>query len=211
MTVAALVLAAGSSSRLGTPKQLLPIEGRPLVRHVVEAATASSCDAVAVVLGAHAPRIESAIGAADVVFLPNARWIEGMASSIRAGVAWADAGGFDAVMVLVSDQLRITTAHLDALVRAHGEDGRPTASRYCDVLGVPAIFPRSHFGALMALVGDRSARDVLRDAGDGVAAVDWHDGTYEVDVPHSLTRLRLASPPERRVRRTTPRARARSR
>jgi molybdenum cofactor cytidylyltransferase len=164
-----------------------------------------------VVLGAHAPRIESAIGTLDVVFLPNTRWIEGMASSIRAGVAWADSGGFDAVMVVVSDQLRITAAHLDALVRAHRADGKPAASRYCDVLGVPAVFPRSHFGALMALVGDRGARDVLREAGDDVVTVEWHDGAYDVDVPHHITRLRLASPPERRVRRTTPRARARSR
>ncbi|HEY2365499.1 MAG TPA: NTP transferase domain-containing protein, partial [Polyangiaceae bacterium] len=96
--IAALVLAAGSSNRLGTPKQLVPIDGRPLVRHVVEAANASSCDAVAVILGAHAQRIEGAIGGLDVVMLPNARWIEGMASSIRVGVAWADAHAFDAVV-----------------------------------------------------------------------------------------------------------------
>jgi len=211
--IAALVLAAGSSNRLGTPKQLVPVDGRPLVRHVVEAANASSCDAVAVILGAHAQRIEGAIGGLDVVLLPNARWIEGMASSIRVGVAWADALDFDAVMIVVADQLRITREHLDALVVAHRKGNVMTASRYCGVLGVPAVFPRSSYPALMSLAGDRGARDVLRGA-SGVAEVDWGDGAFDLDVPADLSRItprRLGSPLERPVRRTTPRARARSR
>lgn len=211
--IAALVLAAGSSNRLGTPKQLVPIDGRPLVRHVVEAANASSCDAVAVVVGAHARRIEEAIGGLDVVTLPNARWIEGMASSIRVGVAWAAAQAFDAVMIVVADQLRITRDHLDALVLAHREGEVMAASRYCGVLGVPAVFPRSSYTSLMALAGDRGARDVLR-ATPGVAEVAWGDGAFDLDVPADLSRItprRLGSPHERPARRTTPRARARSR
>ena len=212
--IAALVLAAGSSNRLGTPKQLLPVDGRPLVRHVVEAANASSCDAVAVILGAHAQRIEGAIGGLDVVMLPNTRWIEGMAASIRVGVAWADAQDFDAVMIVVADQLRITRDHLDALVLAHRERNVISASKYCGVLGVPAVFPRSAFASLMALAGDRGARDVLRASSDDVAEVAWDDGAFDIDVPADLSRLtprRLGSPLERPVRRTTQRARARSR
>ena len=211
--IAALVLAAGASNRLGTPKQLLPVDGRPLVRHVVEAASASSCDAVAVILGAHAQRIEGAIGGLDVVMLPNARWIEGMASSIRVGVAWADARDFDAVVIVVADQLRITRDHLDALVKAHRKGNVMAASKYCGVLGVPAVFPRSSYPSLMALVGDRGARDVLRATPD-VAEVAWGDGAFDVDVPADLSRVtprRLGSPLERHARRTTPRARARSR
>ena len=214
MIIAALVLAAGSSNRLGTPKQLVPVDGQPLVRHVVEAATASSCDAVAVVTGAHAQRIEAAIGGLDVVCLPNARWIEGMASSIRTGVAWADASDFDAVLILTGDQHRITRDHVDALVKTHRLAGAITASRYCGVLGVPAVFPRAAYGSLMALAGDRGARDVLRASANEVDAVDWSDGALDVDVPADLARLtprRLGSPLERPARRTTPRARARSR
>lgn len=207
--IAALVLAAGSSNRLGTPKQLLPVDGRPLVRHVVEAANASSCDAVAVVLGAHARRIEGAIGGLDVVVLPNARWIEGMAASIRVGVGWAAAQAFDAVMIVVADQLRVTRDHLDALVIAHRRDKVMSASKYCGVLGVPAVFPRSAYPSLMALAGDRGARDVLR-ASSEVAEVDWEDGAFDVPPSH-VTPRRSGSLPERPARRTTQRARARSR
>ncbi|HEX4513897.1 MAG TPA: nucleotidyltransferase family protein [Polyangiaceae bacterium] len=213
MIIAALVLAAGSSNRLGTPKQLVPIDGQPLVRHVVRAANESCCDAVAVILGAHAQRIEGALGGLDIVMLPNARWIEGMASSIRVGVAWADAQDFDAVMIVVADQLRITRDHIDALVQEHRKNGAMAASKYCDVLGVPAVFPRSTYPSLMALAGDRGARDVLRASND-VAEVDWSDGAFDVDVPADLSRLtprRVGSPPERHVHRRTPRARARSR
>jgi molybdenum cofactor cytidylyltransferase len=208
--IAALVLAAGSSNGLGTPKQLVPIDGQPLVRHVVQAAIASSCDAVAVILGAHAQRIEGAIGGLDVVTLSNARWIEGVASSIRVGVAWASAQEFDAVMIVAADQLRITRNHLDALVAAHREADLIAASRYSGVLGVPAVFPRSSYASLMALAGDRGARDVLR-ATEHVAEVDWDDGGA-LDLEESrVTRRRVASPPQRPLRRTTQRARARSR
>lgn len=213
MTIAALVLAAGSPNRLGAPKQLVPVAGRPLVRHVAEAATGSVCDAVAVILGAHAQRVEAALEGLDVVCLPNARWIEGMASSIRAGVAWADAQGFDDVVVLVADQLRVTRDHVDALVRTQRRGHTMTASRYCGVLGVPAIFGRPHFPALMALVGDRGARDVLR-ASPEIAAVDWTDGAFDIDAPQDVLRLtppRAPSPAEPRARRATPRGRARSR
>ncbi len=201
MTIAALVL-VGSTNRFGTPKHLIPIDGRPLVRHVVEAAVSSSCDAVAVVVGAHAARVESALEGLDVVCLPNARWIEGMASSIRAGVAWADARGFDDVVVLVADQLRVTNDHVDALVRTHRRGHAMTASRYCNVLGVPAVFARSRFPALMSLVGDRGARDVLVDVPD-VATVDWREA--------AVTPLRVPSRAAPRARRETPRSRARSR
>jgi molybdenum cofactor cytidylyltransferase len=210
--IAALVLAAGSSNRLGTPKQLAPIDGRPLVRHVVEAANESCCDAVAVILGAHAQRVEEAIGGLDVVTLPNARWIEGVASSIRVGVSWADAQAFDAVMIVAADQLRVTREHLDALVSEHRKNGAIAASNHCGALGVPAVFPRAVYPSLMALAGDRGARDVLAAASSSVAEVAWNDDDDEhFSDSWRVTPRRVGSPFARPVRRTTQRARARSR
>ncbi len=207
MTVAALVLAAGSSNRLGTPKQLLPIEGRPLVRHVASAAR-SSCDAVAVVVGAHATRIESALAGLDVVCLMNARWMEGVASSVRTGVGWAAERGFDGVMLLAADQLLVTREHLDALLRAHKRDRAMVASRYCGVLGVPAVFSRSKFQTLMALAGDRGAREVLRESIHDVLPVDWIDGAFDLDAPrHVPPYMVKTSMPERVTRPACPRAR----
>jgi CTP:molybdopterin cytidylyltransferase MocA len=114
-------------------------------------------------------------------------------------------------MIVFADQLRITRDHLDALVVAHRKGKVTAASRYCGVIGVPAVFPRSSFPSLMMLAGDRGARDVLR-ATSGVAEVDWSDGMLDLDdVPARVTPRRLGSPYARPVRRTTPRARERSR
>lgn len=172
MTLAAIVLATGAPSAVGVPRQLALVDdGRPLVRVVVEAATRSVSDAVVVVIGPHAERIERAIAGLDVVQLRNARWIEGAASSIRAGVAWADAQGFDSIVLASADRNRTTTEHLDALVKLHRRGNPIVASRHYGALGLPAVFGRECFRDLMGLLGDRGARDVIASS-ESVAAID---------------------------------------
>ncbi len=171
MTVAAVVLA--STVPMAVPKQLLEDGGLPLVRRVTLAATTSCADAVVVITGGpHAARIARALEGLDFVELPNPRWIEGAASSIRAGVAWADAQGFDAVTLIESDRSRASAEHLDALARLHRRGNAIAATRHADVLGLPACFGRAVFRDLMALLGDRGANDVIRAASE-IGVVDW--------------------------------------
>jgi CTP:molybdopterin cytidylyltransferase MocA len=202
--VGAVVLAAGASRRLGSPKQLVAVDGVPLVRQAALAALASS-DAVAVVVGAHASRVARALDGLDVFVLWNDAWREGMASSIRAGAAWARARRLGALIVMVADQPRITARHLERLRIAHGRTRGIAASRYAGALGVPAIFPREHFASLLALTGDRGARMLVRS--DARAFVDWQGGALDVDTPRQLSRA--TAPKRPRIRRgASPRSRA---
>lgn len=189
MTVAALVLAAGASRRLGQPKQLVSIEGVPLVRRIAQHALAA-CDAVCVVLGACADEVELALSGLPVALAHAPDWREGMAASLRRGVAWASVAGHDAVAVFTCDQPRLTTEHARLLVayfRAGG--GLAVASRYADTIGVPAVFSRARFAELLSLRGDQGARSLLRTDPD-VIELDWPDGELDLDTPADLASVR---------------------
>ena len=181
--VAAILLAAGSSSRLGQPKQLLPFRRTTLLRLMATEARAA-CDDVVVIVGARADAMREALRGADVAILHNDEWTEGMASSVRLGVAWAAARGASA-LVMVADQPRLDRAHLARLVDAHRNGARIAASAYAGIVGVPAVFAPDTFVALRGLRGDEGARRVLRSSRD-VVAIDWPEGARDVDVAASL-------------------------
>jgi CTP:molybdopterin cytidylyltransferase MocA len=178
--IACAVLAAGGSRRLGRPKQLETYAGKPLVRHVVDEVTSSSCDAVAVVLGANAAHIAPALQGARATVLENAAWEEGIASSVRTSATWAIASGAGALVLVLADQPLIDGAHVDRLITAFRSGAPAAASLYGGALGVPALFDASLFDALLALEGDRGAARVLRGC-EGAASVSWPEGAVDVD------------------------------
>lgn len=183
--VAAVVLAAGGSRRLGHPKQLLLHDGRSLVRRTVEAALAAGCAPVVVVLGAHPEAVRAALAGLDVAFSVNPRWRDGMASSIRCGVERLSAEeGVRAALLLVCDQPRLTAAVLGRLIAEFdGAAGRRVACRYADTVGVPALFERSLFGELLGLTGDRGAKALLQADPERLRVVPWPEGELDVDEP----------------------------
>jgi molybdenum cofactor cytidylyltransferase len=181
--VAAIVLAAGASTRLGEgrSKQLLRYQGRTLLRHSVEQALASSCRPVIVVLGAEVERCQRELEGLDVQVALNPSWAEGMGSSIRAGMTAlaAAAPGARAVVITLCDQPLVTGAFIDRLAERYvaeaGDSGmgsgiavrsavaEPTvAAEYDGQPGVPALFPRSRFAELSRLDGAAGARRLLR-------------------------------------------------
>ena len=187
-SVAAVVLAAGGSRRLGRPKQLVEREGVPLVRHAVVEAAHAPVDAVAVVLGAAHEAVAAALGDTRVAHLLNPDWAEGLATSIHVAVRWGEARAADALLFVLCDQPRLTRAHLAALCAAHARTGRPVASGYGGTYGVPALVPAPLFSALCALTGDQGAARVLRQRPD-VEVVDWPDGALDIDTEADLARL----------------------
>jgi len=196
--IACAVLAAGASSRLGTPKQLVSLGGRPLVRRAVDEARASGCEDLAVVVGAHAGRVERAVAGSGAVVLRNGRWSDGVGTSIAQAACWAIARGDAALVLLVCDQPRLSSLHIDALVaawrdsEAAGQEAM-VASEYDGVRGVPAIFPASSFGELARLEGDRGGASLLR--GDRhVLGVPWQAGALDVDTPRELELLGALDP-----------------
>ena len=184
--VGCAILAAGAGRRFGGPKQLAPIDGVPLLRRAAEAACASACDGVAVVLGAGRDQLGSLIDGLPVDRLDNPRWQSGMASSIRLATSWARRRGWAALLIAVADQPRLRPAHLDALIAAYSRGRTMAASLYAGVRGVPAIFPAHCYSELEELVGDTGARALLRNPNRPVACVAWPDGARDVDLRADL-------------------------
>jgi molybdenum cofactor cytidylyltransferase len=190
LSIVCVVLAAGDSTRLGTPKQLLSLHDEPLVRRAVQAACATSCEHVAVVLGAHAAEVSSALGVCRAHRLYNPAWASGgMSSSMHAAVHWATHTKADALLLCVCDQPHLGAAHLTALITAYARERRSIASRYQGALGVPALIEARYFDRLLAIVGDRGAAPLLR-SGIEVGALDWPDGAVDLDTELDVARFR---------------------
>jgi molybdenum cofactor cytidylyltransferase len=187
--VAAVLLAAGGSTRMGEPKQLIRLEGRSLVRRASEVALQSRCDALFVVAGAQSDAIRSELSDLRAAVVIAENWHEGLSRSIRRGVDAVSRSAnptFDALLLLLADQPKITSAHLDALI-----DGYPTneaamvATQYADTLGVPAVFGRRHFTALRALEGDRGGKTLLL-ANPATGRVPFEPAAVDIDTRGDL-------------------------
>jgi len=185
--VATVVLAAGGSRRLGHPKQIVEVAGEPLVRRVTSACIALGAGPVGVVVGAEAERVAAAIGALRVARIDNPAWQDGMASSIRAGVAWARTTSANALVIALADQPLITAKHLGALRDAWLAGAPIAASRFDGVLGPPALFDRARWDDLDKLEGDRGAAALLR--APDIAAIEWAGGALDVDTPDDVRML----------------------
>lgn len=176
------LLAAGASTRLGRPKQLLPLGGKPLVLRVFEQLRAAACDRYAVVLGSSAAEVGAAFEALPCDQLDNPAWSEGMASSIRVAARWAMAEQLGALLLAVCDQPKLTAAHVRALCAARTRPGVTVASGYAETCGAPALFDAGWFARLASLEGDRGAGALLRDD-PSVVVVPWPDGVVDIDTP----------------------------
>ena len=186
-----VLLAAGASTRLGSPKQLLALDGKPLLVRAAEAALASPAWPVVVVLGAHAERIRPTLARLPVLVAENPAWTEGMAASIRAGVTTLQqfSRHLDGALLALCDQPAFSAATIERLLAARAESGRSiVAARYSGRLGAPALFLREHFPALAALTGEEGARALLHADPERVAAVDLPELAVDLDTPDDVAR-----------------------
>jgi molybdenum cofactor cytidylyltransferase len=185
----AIVLAAGASTRFGSAKQLVRVAGRPLMHTAVARAADVAGSAVIVVLGARAAELAPLLthSAASVVI--NRDWREGIASSIRAGVARLPSS-CGAVLLMLADQAAVTSEDLKRLAGVwRRQPHYIAAARYGTTTGVPAIFPRSTFVDLSALRGDVGARALLQRNPDRVVRVPMASAAIDVDTPEDLLSL----------------------
>lgn len=184
--VAAVVLAAGDSTRMGWPKQLLRFDGESLVRRAARTALASQCAGVFVVLGAHAAAVARELDGLALTLVQNPQWQEGMSRSIRVAVEAVAAAQprFDGLLIVLADQPAVTTALLDRLIAAS-----PTAPaglvacEYAGTVGAPALFARRHYDALRALHGDRGGKAVLIAYADAVVQIPFPPASIDLDTP----------------------------
>lgn len=179
--IAGLVLAAGGSRRFGSPKQLAPLDGRPLLERALAAmAAVPGLVRVAVTLGAHADEILAAVELHGAEVVRVAGWQQGQAASLRAGVA-ALAPHADAIVVTLGDQPRMAPAAIARVAAARG--GGPARAAYAGVPGHPVLLPRALFPAIAELRGDAGARELLA----GAALIECgDDAPRDVDTPQQL-------------------------
>jgi CTP:molybdopterin cytidylyltransferase MocA len=183
-----LLLAAGGASRFGSAKQAARLDGTPLLRLMLARAQELAGPAVSVVLGAHAAELVPLISGVSASILVNRQWQEGIASSIRLGLERLP-GGCDGVLLLLADQVQVGTPDLARLAAAwRRQPLLAAAAQYDGRLGVPAIFPRSAFGTLLQLRGDRGAQGWLRAHAERVAAVPMPRAAIDIDTPEDLAR-----------------------
>jgi len=191
--VAAVVLAAGGSTRMGRPKPLLPWRGRSLLRHAAEVARAGGCDPAVVVLGGAADRLRPELDDTQVTVVENPAWDQGPGTSVRAGLAAV--GSADAVVFLACDQPFVDAAHVRRLIAAHRATGRPmAASEYGGTVGVPALFARAVFPELHRLAPAAGARQLLARRPDRVAVVPFPAGAIDLDTPEDYARWLTEDP-----------------
>jgi molybdenum cofactor cytidylyltransferase len=192
--VAAIVLAAGSASRMGQLKQLLPYGRRTLVAHSVQQAIDAGFGPVVVVVGAESAAVRAAVAAQPVEIAQNERWQLGMGSSVAVGIQQLQevTPNSAAVAILVADQPFVTADHLQNMRRLLYTDSAPiVAAEYNGTLGVPALFRRELFGTLASLPADAGARHVLRDSGFAVTPFPLPDAAMDIDTPEDLVALRV--------------------
>lgn len=179
-----VILAAGASTRLGEPKQLLKYNDVTLMQHALDEALAAGAQKVFVVLGSGGEEIAGQINKKQANILFNKNWEEGIASSIREGLQQSLllSANVDVLILMVCDQPYVNAALLKNLVNEYIESGKPiVASQYKDTLGTPVLFHKSFFPQLLKLKGDNGAKKILMDNRDHVQAVRFPLGDIDID------------------------------
>ena len=183
-----ILLAAGASTRMGQPKQLLPFKGETLIRHTAKVALQTTCRPVVIVIPLNQPLFQKELEDLNVILVESEDAAPGMSTSIHAGLVrmQVEAPQCLAILFLVVDQPFINAAHLTNLVNASTESEKSiVASAYKDQLGVPALFDKKWFPALMQLTGDQGARKLLKAYPDEVHAISFPEGAFDLDTPEN--------------------------
>lgn len=201
--VGAVILAAGGSTRFGQPKQLLNLRGETLVGRAVRAAAVAGCEPILVVVGENSAAIKLAVDirdsrilsfsglerAARPIIIENGEWRRGVGTSIRRGLEQLP-NFVEAAVLLTCDQPYLDASILSQLIAAFAETGKPiVASGYADTLGIPALFHRSCFAALLALPDDSGAKPLIASRPNDIAAVPFEKGAIDIDTPSDFQRL----------------------
>jgi molybdenum cofactor cytidylyltransferase len=190
--IAAVVLAAGRASRMGSNKLVAELDGEPIVRRCVRAVLGSQARPVVVVTGHEAEAVRGALAGLDVQLVHNPAFAEGMSTSLRAGLAAV--GAASAALICLGDMPRLRPQHLDALIAAHrGGDPAQIVVPTCDrKRGNPVLWPRQYFAEISALTGDVGARALIDRHADQLhlVAIDDPAILLDVDTPAALDELR---------------------
>ncbi len=189
---AIIILAAGRSARLGSPKQLLSYRGKNLLQHSIDTAFESKTGPVLVVLGSEIQAIEAKLQRTNLRIVENPEWESGMASSIRYGLNTLQCHYPDteAVILMVCDQPFVNTKLLNDLIDKYEESGSNiVASSYENINGTPALFHKTYFRELAALKGDIGARFLIKKYAKSLQTIPFLKGSIDIDTMENYRNL----------------------
>lgn len=181
---AIIILAAGRSARLGSPKQLLSYQGKNLLQHTIDAAYESQAGPVIVVLGSDMDEIVTRLDPIHLTIVKNPDWESGMASSIVCGIntiinLYPDT---ESVILMVCDQPYADAKLLEALIKKKETSGCSiVASSYENIYGTPALFHKKHFNELSVLTGDSGARFLIKKYSESIETIPFDQGGIDID------------------------------
>jgi len=179
-----ILLAAGNSTRMGEPKQLMDYHGKPLVRHAVDTALSSVCTPVIMVLGAHAGAISEVVRDLPVETVENSWWSEGMGTSIQTGVRAAAERELDGLILALADQPLATAEIYNRLVAQHEiTGGRIVTCEYAGTVGVPVMFAKEHFPNLLALRPEQGCKRVILAHATSALRIACPEAEADIDTP----------------------------
>lgn len=191
--IAIVLLAAGTSSRLGRPKQLLKIGEKTLIEKMADVGLATGCQHVVVVLGAFFEKIKPAVDHLPVNILINENWSDGMGSTIACGMEFLmkNHPETEAVLLMVCDQPHVSPAVLKKLMETWRKTGAPVvASEYGGAFGVPAVFDQKLFAELATLDGEKGAKPLMLRYRDEMKLVAFPEGKIDLDTPEDFSCLK---------------------
>ena len=187
---AIILLAAGNSSRMGGPKQLLPFRGKPLLRHAAEVALSSDCEPVVVVLGFREQDTRTVLSGLAVEITINGRWAEGMGTSIQAGLHAISSRNICGVILTVGDQPFVTSGFLRRLLVRHQETGKNiVASRYSGTAGVPVFFSLKALSLLHSLQPNQGCKGLIFGKLNDTEFEDCPEAAIDIDTPEDYLML----------------------
>lgn len=186
-----IILAAGSSSRLGQPKQNLIFNGQTLLQRAIQTALTIDCGPVIVVLGGNADLIKTTLENFKVDIIFNADWHEGMSSSIRGGIRHLQKNHprADSAILMLCDQPFVDDTILQKII-AIGKQGAIVASGYNDTIGPPAFFDGCYFPELLALKGNEGAKHLMLKHNEPVSIVSFPLGSVDIDTIEDFEKLK---------------------
>lgn len=189
---AIIILAAGKSGRLGSPKQLVRFQDKTLIQHAIDTALATQMKPIIVVLGAYAQKIKTIIADKKVHIVENSDWESGLSTSVKCGLKELITTYplKKSVIFMVCDQPFVSSDILIGLLTTQVQSGMPiVACNYQGINGTPALFTDSMFEALTTLTGDMGAGKLIRQNQDNTALFPFPEGIIDIDTKEDFRHL----------------------
>jgi molybdenum cofactor cytidylyltransferase len=192
--IAAVILAAGGSSRFGRPKQLIQFRGKTLLRRIFDAVSEANCSPIVVVIGDAKVEVRKELEPTNATVVENENWQRGIGTSIRVGAQHLidNSADVDAIILLVGDQPFVNAAIIRELIALRAKTQKAiVASSYANTLGVPAIFDRICFSELLALDNSSGAKSIVLSNKQRVAEFPFPNGKVDIDTMEDWEKLEL--------------------